>query len=1193
MTGDHIEMNDLERLAAWTEESSATSAEFRQIKEHLRACPECAGMAETYAKLRRVGIRTRNEMEGSHPTDEEWFAYAAGIAPVEERAVMLRHAGECASCAAQLKAVLEDFEDLPADEELRQLRSSAPAWQRDMAAHMVEASGGTRAAAEPAKQSRGEWWRRIFAWRPLPLAAAAVVLVAVGMAVGIWFYRQGNEEALLAQASNQRRVTDLYLPGTRPRAVDSPTLGQSDGEDVLPLLKLKERVREHLDKTPNDAYWQQVDGRIALAEGNGSKAARQFELASALNPGLKEIKFDLAEAHFEVGDAEQKPLEYTKAAELFGQVIDDATYTSLQSAAYYNRALCWERLAVYPSAIEDYEKALALEKDSAWRRRIEKRLADVKAKAPNSEGKSALELDTSPEGFLQSLRADSERTQANYEIYFDHASREWLRSDNAHAGSALRELAKMGLAHHDAWLTDLLDNSRTPAARAGIEDLTAAIQANFEGNADLALRNLTSAEESFIRARNTAGVLRTRAEMIYTFQRMGRSDECLRLANSHPAPEQLKRYTWLNAYQFLEVSICSAARGDLTEHLHKVERSMELSRAGRFPNQVLRERGMLVEILDTIGQREAALRAAVTGLRDCNSSVACSPMRVYQFEQSLTDLLDESKLKWAAADAARAAAHTSTLVANLQIRAYAQEVLGQMEASAGHTASANSAFSRASALLNTMPEGSTVALYRADWETDRSALLAQQGLLQSAIHNMQQAVGGIAATDNFNARQRFYTRFASLLLDAGQAEEARKVALVAVADAEHALASATSETERLAWEKTYGSGYRLLVAALAAEGNSGASLQAWEWYRLAPYRHSGTASGAAESPFASVLLPAQGQLPADTLIIVIARLNDRVVVWCIPATGRNDVRMTQLAIPPERAAEMAQTFMELCSDRISSEHNISRLGNELYNGILAPFQRQIDSASRISFDVDPSFERIPFGALVQRDGRYLNDTHELNFLPAWWTCRPVSPGMVPHIEHALVVEGAASLTGSGMVPSSTIPAEYFQTREVAAHFLHPVVLRQQDATVAQILEHLAQAEVFHYNGHTFSVAEETGLLLQPPDRLFTTADLHGVSMRQCRLAVLAACSSAWGAGEGMEDATNLTHAVLTAGAANVVATLWDVDAQASKTMMLRMYDLLAQSKPLPAALRQAQQEMRAAPATHHPYFWSSVQVFTQ
>ena len=96
---------------------------------------------------------------------------------------------------------------------------------------------------------------------------------------------------------------------------------------------------------------------------------------------------------------------------------------------------------------------------------------------------------------------------------------------------------------------------------------------------------------------------------------------------------------------------------------------------------------------------------------------------------------------------------------------------------------------------------------------------------------------------------------------------------------------------------------------------------------------------------------------------------------------------------------------------------------------------------------------------------------------------------------------------------------------------------------------------------------QTGLLLKYPDTIFSASSLDGISLRRSRLAVLATCSSAGGTQYGMEDTASLTHALLTAGVSNVVATLWDVDSQASRVMMLQFYDLLTQSSTVPMAIQ--------------------------
>ena len=122
-------------------------------------------------------------------------------------------------------------------------------------------------------------------------------------------------------------------------------------------------------------------------------------------------------------------------------------------------------------------------------------------------------------------------------------------------------------------------------------------------------------------------------------------------------------------------------------------------------------------------------------------------------------------------------------------------------------------------------------------------------------------------------------------------------------------------------------------------------------------------------------------------------------------------------------------------------------------------------------------------------------------------------------------------------------------------------------------------EVFHFSGHTLTDGDDTGLVLQYPDSLFLASSLKGISLRRCRLAVLATCSSAGRTEYGMEDTSNLAHALLTAGALNVVATLWDVDSQASRIMMLQFYASLTQSSPVPLAM-QAAQLQRCGPIQH-------------
>ena len=92
---------------------------------------------------------------------------------------------------------------------------------------------------------------------------------------------------------------------------------------------------------------------------------------------------------------------------------------------------------------------------------------------------------------------------------------------------------------------------------------------------------------------------------------------------------------------------------------------------------------------------------------------------------------------------------------------------------------------------------------------------------------------------------------------------------------------------------------------------------------------------------------------------------------------------------------------------------------------------------------------------------------------------------------------------------------------------------------------------------------------------------------QARLVTLSACRSAAGkplAGEGL---MSITRGFLYAGAASVLAALWDIDDRATAELMRRFYEgFLTRGMAPAAALRAAQQGIRATPGWEHPYYWA-------
>ncbi len=88
--------------------------------------------------------------------------------------------------------------------------------------------------------------------------------------------------------------------------------------------------------------------------------------------------------------------------------------------------------------------------------------------------------------------------------------------------------------------------------------------------------------------------------------------------------------------------------------------------------------------------------------------------------------------------------------------------------------------------------------------------------------------------------------------------------------------------------------------------------------------------------------------------------------------------------------------------------------------------------------------------------------------------------------------------------------------------------------------------------------------------------------------MLAACRTALvSPGDEGSSLASLTGAVLAAGSPAVVATLWDVDDEATAAFMEQLYAQLALGLPPAEALRRAKARLRAVRGWDRPALWAA------
>ena len=144
---------------------------------------------------------------------------------------------------------------------------------------------------------------------------------------------------------------------------------------------------------------------------------------------------------------------------------------------------------------------------------------------------------------------------------------------------------------------------------------------------------------------------------------------------------------------------------------------------------------------------------------------------------------------------------------------------------------------------------------------------------------------------------------------------------------------------------------------------------------------------------------------------------------------------------------------------------------------------------------------------------------------------------------------------------------------------------------------LGEYRIVHFATHGLINSQHpelSGVVLSLVDRQGNTQDgflrLHDIyNMKlQAEMVVLSACQTALGKEIRGEGLMGLTRGFTYAGAARVVASLWDVKDEATSELMKRFYRGMFEGGLRPAAaLRAAQIEMLKEPRWESPYYWAA------
>jgi CHAT domain-containing protein len=307
------------------------------------------------------------------------------------------------------------------------------------------------------------------------------------------------------------------------------------------------------------------------------------------------------------------------------------------------------------------------------------------------------------------------------------------------------------------------------------------------------------------------------------------------------------------------------------------------------------------------------------------------------------------------------------------------------------------------------------------------------------------------------------------------------------------------------------------------------------------------------------------------------------------------------------SAKLAQMWYESDADR-----SLQLALFQLYKTIIGDKQdKELQKFERVIIIPHGFLHEMPFAALVTSFANLdMSKKHHIA-RPKYWVeekeilTLPSASSLPFLLKAGREDDGTILIVGNPIYPSTKfdpLPYAEKEANEIKRHFdsKKTLLLVNDAATETRIKQEAANYDILHFATH--GIYEEDALkshLLMTKsatdDGYLRASEIFKMKLNS-NLVVLSACLSgrvgAFGGQKYLttDDLTGLTRALLYAGAANVMGTLWTVDDKSTGFMMEHFYEKYRdEKKPLLYSMRDAQISVLNDSKNKdwsHPFYWA-------
>lgn len=312
--------------------------------------------------------------------------------------------------------------------------------------------------------------------------------------------------------------------------------------------------------------------------------------------------------------------------------------------------------------------------------------------------------------------------------------------------------------------------------------------------------------------------------------------------------------------------------------------------------------------------------------------------------------------------------------------------------------------------------------------------------------------------------------------------------------------------------------------------------------------------------------------------------------------------------------------------------------------VMRPIRNLLGDTRQILLSPDGALNLVPFAALVDEQEHLLIENYAFSYVTSgrdllrWREHLPAREGPVviadPLFAHGVPGNGQAPQKGSASTGQNLRSADFTgkfaalegtatEARQLSTLMKGARTFVGDEATEAS-LKRLHGPSILHIATHGFFLTKPTnvngpasgsatrgsyesggaasenpllrsGLALtganelddgQGEDGILTALEATGLDLQGTRLVVLSACETGVGEVQNGEGVYGLRRALVLAGAESQIMSLWKVDDDATRQLMVDLYKQLQAGASRSTALRQVQLRLLQTAEYRHPFFWA-------